>query len=87
MRMDKPKGLEADVYSWYMERANKRLFILCIILLIGLFGTFTLWMLREQEFAKEVITIEADQEADGLGRNYVIGGDYEYGYETESENN
>lgn len=66
-----------------LERANKRLFIICIILIIALFVTNGLWVFYESQF--DTISIEAEQEADGNSNNYVIGGDY--GSETESEGN
>jgi hypothetical protein len=66
-----------------LERANKRLFIICVILIIALFVTNGLWVFYESQF--DTISIEAEQEADGDSNNYVIGGDY--GGETESEGN
>ena len=66
-----------------LERANKRLFIICVILIIALFVTNGLWVFYESQF--DTISIEAEQEADGNSNNYVIGGDY--GGETESEGN
>ena len=66
-----------------LERANKRLFIICVILIIALFVTNGLWVFYETQF--DTISIEAEQEADGNSNNYVIGGDY--GGETESEGN
>lgn len=66
-----------------LERTNKRLFILCVILIIALFITNGLWVAYESQF--KTISIEAEQEADGDSNNYIIGGDY--GGETESESN
>lgn len=66
-----------------LERANKRLFILCVILIIISFTTNGLWVVYESQF--KTISIEAEQEADGDSNNYIIGGDY--GGETESEGN
>lgn len=66
-----------------LERANKRLFILCVILIIALFVTNGLWVAYESQF--KTISIEAEQEADGDSNNYIIGGNY--GSETEGEGN
>ena len=64
-----------------LERSNKRLFIICIILIITLFVTNGLWVAYEAQF--KTISIEAEQEADGDSNNYIIGGDY--GSETEGK--
>ena len=77
------------------ERTIKRLWILCIILIALLALTNAGWIMYESQFEDVVETtqIEAEQQADGNGSNYVVGGDY-YGesegesdqdYETESE--
>lgn len=67
------------------ERTIKRLWILCIILILLLVGTNIGWMIYESQFEDvvETMQIEAEQEADGNGSNYVVGGDY-YGAESES---
>lgn len=66
-----------------LERTNKRLFILGVILIIALFVTNGLWVAYEAQF--KTISIEAEQEADGDSSNYIIGGNY--GSETEGESN
>lgn len=66
-----------------LERTNKRLFIVTIILIIVLLVTNGLWITYETQF--ETISIEAEQEADGDSNNYVIGGNY--GWETEGQGN
>lgn len=69
------------------ERTIKRLWILCIILVVLLAITNAGWIIYESQFEDYVETtqIEAEQEADGNGSNYVVGGDY-YG-EADSESN
>lgn len=67
------------------ERVHKRDFIeklilYAIILILGI----ALYVTNSQ-MATEVVTIEAEQDTDGLSNAYVIGGDYGYGRETESE--
>lgn len=69
------------------ERVHKRDFIeklilYAIILVLGI----ALYVTTTQN-ATEVVTIEAEQESDGLSRAHIIGGDYGYGCETESKDN
>lgn len=66
-----------------MHQANKRLFILSVILIIVLFVSNGAWVWYSSQF--ETIQIEADQQADGDSNNYIIGGDY--GGQTEGEGN
>jgi len=66
-----------------MERANKRLWIVILVLIAVLLGTNGAWIYYENSFTDEVTTeIEAEQET-SEGSNYVVGGDY-YG-EAESQ--
>ena len=64
-----------------LERTNKRLFILSVILIIALIVTNSLWTVYEAQF--KTISIEAEQTADGDSNNYIVGGNY--GSEAESE--
>lgn len=57
-----------------LERTNKRLFIICLILIISLIGTNGAWLYYESQFVDE-FTIDAEQVTDG-GNNYVVGGNY-----------
>ena len=66
-----------------LERTNKRLFILSVILIIALIVTNSLWTVYESQF--KTVSIEAEQTADGDSNNYIVGGDY--GSETESKGN
>ena len=61
-----------------MERANKRLFILLLIiptiLIIALVGTNAAWISYENSF-EDKVEIEAEQET-SEGSNYIVGGDF-----------
>ena len=60
-----------------LERSNKRLFILTVILTLLLFATNFGWIVYESQFAvTESTVIQAEQDADGNGSNYIVGGDY-----------
>ncbi len=74
-------GYEGALYR--MDRANKRLWMLCILLVVLLVGSNIAWLHYERQFQTEVTTIEAEQ--DGDGNNIVGGGDINYG--TESKDN
>ena len=66
-----------------MARANKRLWVIIILLVILLTATNGAWVWYESQFEDTVVTTEIEQDADGNGNNYVVGGDLTYG-ETES---
>ena len=69
-----------------MEIANKRQFITIIVLITVIcLLAGALFYFTTQYAVEEMTTIEAEQEADGNGINYVIGGNY--GGETESNDN
>ena len=70
-----------------MERINKRLWILCIVIFLALVITNAGWIYYESQFEEVVTTTtqEVEQDADGIGSNTFVGGDY-YG-ETKSEDN
>ena len=59
-----------------LERTNKRLWILCIILIISLIGSNLAWIYYESQwqYVESTTTQEVDQS--GSGDNQVIGGDY-----------
>lgn len=66
-----------------MERANKRSFIIILILILALIATNTGWIIYESQFeTTETTTIDAEQS--GAEINIVGGGDVSYG--TESQN-
>lgn len=66
------------------ERANRRLWILCIILIVALIGTNGAWLYHESMYRDVVTTIEATQE--GEGTNYISGGDLSFGAESQNNN-
>ena len=59
-----------------LERTNKRLWILCIILIVSLIGSNIAWIYYESQwqYVESTTTQEVDQS--GSGDNQVIGGDY-----------
>lgn len=72
------------------ERTIKRLWILCIILIIALLGTNAGWVYYESQWSvvENQVTQEVEATADGdsdLNLN-TVGGDY-YGGESEGETN
>lgn len=69
------------------ERTNRRLWILCIILIIALIGTNVAWLHYENQFAEVESTTEITQENDS-GYNNYIGNDGDiYNGETSDKNN
>lgn len=59
-----------------MERTNKRLFIICLVLIFVLLGTNAGWIYYESQFQVEETTkIEAEQET-SEGNNYIVGGNF-----------
>ena len=69
-----------------MERANKRLWIVILVLIVALIGSNGAWIWYEAQFQviEEKTEIEAEQETSDGGDNYVVGGDYG---KTESKGN
>lgn len=68
------------------ERTIKRLWILCLVLIVALLGTNAGWIWYEKQFEDVVVTQDVDATADGdsdLNLN-TIGGDF-YGGESKSE--
>ena len=60
-----------------MERANKRLWIVVLVLIVCLVGSNVGWLVYESQFTEEVTMTEIDAEQDG-GYNFVSGGDLKY---------
>lgn len=82
---------EKNYLAWHegdmarIERANKRLWIVIIILIVALCGSNTAWIIYESQFEViEETQIDAEQETEE-GSNYVIGGDFNG--EAKGENN
>ena len=72
------------------ERTIKRLWILCIILIVALLGTNAGWIYWENQFENVETVVTQDVEATSDGESDLnlntIGGDF-YGGESESEAN
>lgn len=69
-----------------MERANKRNFIIIIILILALIATNAGWIIYESQFETvETTTIKAEQI--GADVNIVGGGDIQYGAESDDNKN
>ena len=76
--------LEFESSQARMERVNKRLWILCIILIVSLIGTNGGWLWYESQFTDTEVSQEIDT---GDGDATVIGvGDYYGEGETDSQN-
>lgn len=82
---------EKNYLAWHegdmarMERANKRLWIVIIILIVALCGSNAAWIIYESQFEViEETQIDAEQETEE-GSNYVTGGDFNG--EAKGENN
>lgn len=67
-----------------MERANKRNFIIIIILILALIATNAGWIIYESQFETVETTTQIEAEQSGADVNIVGGGDIHYG--TESQN-
>ena len=61
-----------------MERANRRLWIALLVVIILFVASNVFWIWRDSQFEDVVTTteIEAKQETSDGGDNYVIGGDF-----------
>ena len=64
------------------ERSNRRLWILCIILIFLCLITNGLWTLYETRYDNYETSIEAQQDGDGI--NIIGGGDIDYGAESKN---
>lgn len=67
-----------------LERANRRSWIMCLILIVALIATNAAWIYYESQwqYTEEKTEIEAEQEGDV---NIIGGGDVNYGAESKSE--
>jgi hypothetical protein len=59
-----------------LERSNRRLFIMCVILIIALIASNTGWVIYESQFEDVEVTQEVEQDAQGDGSNQFVGGDF-----------
>lgn len=64
---------EADMAR--MERTVKRLWILLLVLIVLFVGSNLAWVYYEKQW-EVVQETEIEQDTDGGGNNYVIGGDF-----------
>ena len=87
-----PKMIPYIVHEWEvarMERTIKRLFVICILLIVVAVGTNAYWIWYEAQWEDEVITQEIQQDSgDGGTNNYsgkIIGGD-DYGEADDQDN-
>lgn len=91
----KKKSVPETVSRYAMEElaarqdiANRRSFIINIILIILLIGSWVGFFVYESQFetvSTNAMTQEVEQQADGDGGNNFVGGDY-YGVSAESQN-
>ena len=65
-----------------LERANRRLWIILIMVILLLVGTNGFWIYYENQFEDSITTTTIDATQEGSGNNTVVGGDYG----TKSEN-
>jgi hypothetical protein len=68
-----------------LERSNRRLFILCIILIVALVASNTGWVIYESQFQDVEVTQEVEQDAQGDGSNQFVGGDFYAPADSEGE--
>lgn len=66
------------------ERTIKRLWVLCIIIFAALVISNGMWIYYESQFETTTTQIEAEQETQDGGNNYIVNGNYG---ETESKDN
>lgn len=59
-----------------MERSNKRLFALCVILAILLTASVLYVVYLKSEYMQVITEQEVEQIADDNGQNQFVGGDY-----------
>lgn len=71
-----------------LERTIKRLWILCILLVILLVGSNVAWLYYESQFEDKVTTVTQDVDAESDGNSDInlntVGGDLIDGWESES---
>ncbi len=82
---------EKNYLAWHegdmarMERANKRLWVVIIILIVALIGSNAAWIYYESQFIDEV-SVEQDVDT-GQGDAFVNGiGDFNYGQSETKDN-
>lgn len=69
------------------ERANHRLWVIIIVLIVALIGTNAGWLYYESQFTDEVVTIEQEGQTDDGGNNIFNGtGEMTIYGESEADN-
>jgi hypothetical protein len=68
-----------------LDRTNRRLFILCIILILLLLATNIGWLYWENQFEDVVVTQDVKSDGDSDVQLQNIGGDY-YGGDAKANN-
>lgn len=77
-----------DITVLSFEQTNKRLFILCILLIVLLFGSNIGWLVYENQFADAVTTVTQEVDTTDGGDAIVNGtGDLSYGTGETDNNN
>lgn len=69
-----------------MERVNKRLIAIIVLLIVLLVSSNIAWIVYESQFESFSSSCEIDAEQDGDGVNIVGGGDVSYGPESAHQN-
>lgn len=67
-----------------MERANRRLWILCIVLILLLAGTNGAWIYYESQFIDETLTVTQDVDS-GEGGDAIINDGVRINGESETD--
>ena len=75
--------LEFESSQARMERTNRRMWILCIILIASLIGTNAGWLYYESRYEDVVVTQEAQADGDSNISLQNVSGDY-YGSESKA---
>ena len=68
-----------------MERVNKRLIAIIVLLIILLVGSNIAWLVYDSQFESCSSSCKIDAEQDGDGVNIVGGGDITYGPESDNQ--
>lgn len=74
--MDRPEPVPYLVHEGIlarMERSNRRLFIIVLVLIAVLAASWIGFVVYESQF--QTVSVTAEQDAEG-GNNYAVGGDF-----------
>lgn len=90
--MDRPEPVPYLVHEGIlarMERSNRRLFIIVLVLIVVLAASWIGFVVYESQFEEVSISQDVSQDADGGGNNSyngeIVGGDY-YGQSANQDN-